>query len=343
MTDQIKLKLGETMDTRGSFRVGEVSLWLYNAFGVERANNIEAILAKARKEKLECDYLCHGTVFRSGSSFGIVLSMYPLDPELYTSYYYRDFSSINSFSRRAVEIVEEMENRLNKEKAEEVTLNKTLYIEKFNVQLKLYTQPTSGEEMLIPTDFLPVNGVDYNVADHFFDALFAYNFHVSRLFDLRINNYDGYVINNPVAGKDIDFVVSTDILATSKISLLRFVLTDNKGYIETYDYPFASLSMQALNEALRRNALIITSKILNYEETKEIGIININAGSPETKVFYKDYYLGRGNQMNLLLPFGLNEIMIGSRTYTKFVLPLSFSKYSGDEDLVPTDLLEDLR
>jgi len=337
--------IAKSMLNRKSFNPFSLTAWLDQEYVLEKAKNMDQILNRARELKYPAQFFCEGTVFKCETNYAVIVVLYPLDDEIYTSYYLRYFSGPELIPKYADEIVVEMEKRSNRYKVEENLFDKSFFIEKISPKLFFKPPVSIGEQELTIIPALNINGVDYKDTDHFFNMLLAYNLHIFRLFDIKYSSTNSYLINNPAVPKDVDYTISLDISATDKFTLIRFLVFDEKNeeLLFYYEYPFGSLKLEELNTSLKKNALVMVSRILNEADLKKVGIVNLNIGNSDTPVFFKDYYLGKGSQENVLLPFGLNVISVGTTGYLKFVLPFALSKYTGDEELLSNDLLKLLR
>jgi len=339
VADNMMMTIARIMSERKTFSPFATSEWLDSVYYTEKAKNIDEIIAKAKKVNVPANFLCEGTMFKSGDQYGIILTLNPLNNEIYTSHYFRYFSSLGSMAKYAGELVIEMEKRATRYKIEENLFDKTIYIEKVTPKLFMKAPISRQGEPLAETPALNINGVDYRNTDHFFNALLAYNLHIFRLFDVSYGGTNNYLINSPNAPNKANYTITIDLIAVEKMSRLNFIVMDEKGnLLFYYDYPFGGLRLDSLNDALRKNAQLIAARLLSDQELKTVGMVTINTVMADSPVFFKDYFLGKGTQQNILLPFGTNKVRIGSSEYLKFVLPFAFSKYMGDEGLLSDEL-----
>jgi hypothetical protein len=111
-----------------------------------------------------------------------------------------------------------------------------------------------------------------------------------------------------------------DIDISNTTSLLTARIRQNGRYIKV-QHPFESLELDNLFYALRVFGKQIVFQILKTDQLRKIGMLQINKIDNNQIVYCNDYYLGYGNQMDLLFPVGPQNIKISNGSYKTYVSP----------------------
>ena len=122
-----------------------------------------------------------------------------------------------------------------------------------------------------------------------------------------------------------DFRVSADMLLSENLNVLMLTVWNQKdnSKVISYNYPFVGLDMNALEQIMQKNSFLINMSILSDKEREQVGLAEITLKkSPSTDpIICNNYYLGKSNQADLLLPLGENDLRIGKRLYKMFIFP----------------------
>ncbi|MCP4133333.1 MAG: hypothetical protein GY754_20360 [bacterium] len=312
------------MVDRKTFKPASLREWMKENFNGGTARNIPEIVERAVQTDIKIDFVCHGKIFKSGSKYGVLISLYPVKPGIEPSYYYRSFPNFNTIMSVANEMVAEMETRATS-KAKPF-FNKSIFIENFNINFYTFTNLSSGERTIIPIPYITIDGNSYKSDNHFYNELLVYNFHITRLFTVWNSNMQDFTTEKPTITRDIDYVVSVDIDISKAISMLTVKVRGKKSKKTfTFKYPFKSLELDELYKLMRENTKNIILKILNDYEQKQVGQIKLDSLNKYQSVFCENFYLGEGKQFNLIFPAGTADLSISDERYKIFISPFSVS------------------
>jgi hypothetical protein len=188
--------------------------------------------------------------------------------------------------------------------------------------------------------------VDYKEGDNFFNFLLIYSLHQSRLFNLRsrVINGDSFDASGTIPG-DVDYVISSNILICESDTIWVTRITERKSgnVVSEYEYPFPSLNFFDFNAAMKKNALMIAHLILDEKEMKQIGLVDTKIGAGQRPIFSDGYYLGQGDQLDVLQPVGSITLRSTDITMIKFVPPVLLRPYIGDGILFKEEILSQMR
>ena len=335
-------ELAIAMILNNAFQPYSIKEWLDETYKNNSAKNVMAIVEKAQEVKLPVDYICHGIIFKSGTKYGIKVSLYPLNKEKFPTYYYRDFLNFYSLKKIADKIVIEMIKRSDSTKGP--LFARKIFINRFNLKFTERVKNSKGEFKDYNLDTIDVNRITYNKNDNFFNELLLYNFHISKIFDIENNNMHEYVDQNPyiiipesenevvdrstkkkqeVLDKDseeakIDYIISGDVEIIKEGKLkkpkTKFTIKVTNNNIRNYkvlfykEYYFDNLNLDSLYQNMREYSKHIMLTLLDSEEQKKVGEVSIDSYYGSDEMFINDTYLGWGDQPNLLLPLDVSDI-----------------------------------
>ncbi|MCK4797161.1 MAG: hypothetical protein KAT05_07250, partial [Spirochaetes bacterium] len=318
--EKAKIALNEiavSMLKSQGFQPYSLKEWINSNFEDKKSENIIDIVQKVKNYLLPVDFICHGIIFKSGNKYGLQIALYPINSKKTQSYYYRDFTNFYSINIVTDQIIQEMIKRSNSIK--KPIFDKNIYIKNFDINFSIYTKSKTGETQASDLPFIKVNGVEYKKDDNFFNELLLYNFHISRTFTVWNNNFKKYVKQNPVIPSGIDYIISGDIDISKKIITIALKVTDNKKWgrrsgqrerkvLFHKKYFIKNVNLNNLYNNMREFTKDIIINLIDIEEQKMIGEIKFDSYYGNDMFFCDDYYLGKGNQENLILPVNTSEI-----------------------------------
>lgn len=319
--------LSASMIKRESFKPYSLKLWLAEDVNKVPAVNIQQIIDRAKGTDIAIDSICYGKIFKVSDEYGLYVEVYPLIPGIEPTYYFRSFYNYSSLDKAAEEIVAEMENRSHVPR--KTTFNKKIYIKSFNLNFYSFSDlQKKGEGSIIQIPYLNIDGTSYKTDDTFFSSMLLYHIHTSRLFRVWNSNIKQYIQAKPTIPNDMDVIISVDLDISRSVSMLTVRVNDirKKNVPEfKYQYPFKSMNMQDINDSFRENVKIIVLHLLNDEEKKYFGIVNLDSIGRQKPVFCEGYFLGYGRQHNLLFPSGSANLDVAGFKYKIFVSPFTIN------------------
>lgn len=311
----------ETIIKRKTFKPMSLKFWLGEDVNKKTAQNIFQIIDRAKQTDIQVDYICHGRIFKSGHDYGIFIELYPVRVNAEPSYYYRNFVNFGSIKNVCNDIINEMEKRSLQ--TAKPAYDKKIFVRRFRTNYYTFSNLKEGERSLIKIPYITIDGSSYKTDDNFFSDILLYNLHISRLFSIWTSNIKDHVISDPVIPKDIGDIIDVDMDVSTNVSMLTVRIIDNNTNTEKfkYQYPFRSLQLNELNKVMRENAKIITMNLLNDEERKRIGVVNLESLDTQQKVYCENYYIGEGRQYDLVYPVGASVLSIGDDLFKVYVSP----------------------
>jgi hypothetical protein len=330
--EDVRNALGAAMKKKKVFDARSWDDWLDEKYSKVKAAKIEDIISRAKQMKFAMKYVCYGTVFKIDYRYGVKLTLYSMDDAVKDSQYLRYFTFVqddeNSKKRALTEmseqIVDEMKQRaVNPKKS---LLNKTIYVSRFTFNLiQTKELKATGDKIITPETMLEINGTEYSNDDRFFHELLAYRLHTTGLFNVKCDDINNYVQQEPVKPKDTDYIVSGNVFIEKNFCILLINIKDGKTdeLLSSYKYPFNGMQVEILDSVIRKNAFITGITILDAKEREKVGSASILVKKTNTNIFCNNYYLGMNDQTDMLLPFGENDIRIDEKMYKMFVLPYS--------------------
>ena len=334
MANDITLRLAKKIQDEKLFQPFSISQWINKTYNKEenRAKNTDALIQQLKDAGFELTFLCYGMVSSINTKYMIKVTLHPVSDFIYTSHYIRyidDFSYEKSTMNEKIdaaisEIVNEMKDRVWKEN--QFFFNKQLYIEKFKLHMFLITSiKNTDETLLVPVDFMKLVNTDFRVTDAFFNEMLLYSFHKTGLFKIKNDNIPNVLKAAPEVPADIDYRVSADMLLSENLNVLMLTVWNQKDNTKviSYNYPFVGLDMNTLEQIMQKNSFLINMSILSDKEREQVGLaeITLKKSPSSDPIICNNYYLGKSNQADLLLPLGENDLRIGKRLYKMFIFP----------------------
>ena len=317
--------LSSSMIKRESYKPYSLKLWLAEDVNKVKAVNVQQIISRAKATDIAIDSICHGKIFKVSDEYGLYVELYPLIPGIEPTYYFRSFFNYSSLYNAAEEIVAEMENRAHVPR--KTAFSKKIYVKNFNINFYSFSDlQKKGEGSIIQIPYLNVDGTSYKTDDTFFSSMLLYHIHTSRLFKVWNNSMKEHIQPKPAIPSDMDVIISIDLDISRSVSMLTVHVNDlrRKNSPEfKYQYPFKSMNMHDINDSFRENVRIIVMHLLNDEEKKYFGVVNLDSIGKQKAVFCEGYFLGYGKQRNLLLPSGSSDFEVAGYKYKIFVSPFT--------------------
>jgi hypothetical protein len=349
LAEKARITLALTMIEREVFSPSRLDIWLNDKYGEEKAGDVDEIIETMKKVKFDVLFVCHGSMFKIGNMYGLKIVLYPFDNSMGTTQYIRYFELPKSNPDKIEKKLKEISNDLIDEiilrarMPKKYHFNKTIYIEKFGIKL-IQISEIQATKTKVPT-ILPIitlDGIEYKGTDHFFHEILLYRLHTSGLFALKNNNMSNYIMENAKVPADADYVVSGQLFIMDNLNILMIDVKNAKTneLVQNYMFPFTELTLDSLEEAMSRNALLIGLSVLSLQERERIGTADILLKKPDQKIFCNNYFLGTKDQKELLLPFGQNDVTIQDKMYKMFVYPYTKNYQFWDiDDSVITQIL----
>jgi hypothetical protein len=313
------------MMERKSFVPSSLKLWMDEGFKTKMASNMQQVLQRANDTEIAIDMICHGKIFKAGNSYGISLSVYPINPAIPPSYYFRSFANFNSIESVLKDMVLEMELRCNT--PSKPYFEKSIYIKKFNINFHTFSKLEGDDVSFIDLPYIKIAGSSYKTDENFFSEILLYNIHISRLFNVWNGSIKNYISTSESVPSSIDYVVSTDIDISEQFSMLTISIINNKSQkiVTKYKYPFKSLNLNDLYATMRENAQNIILSVISSEERKQVGIVQLDLLDKFQPVYCENYYLGDGKQYGLVFPSGSSNLLISNEKYKIFISPFTLN------------------
>jgi hypothetical protein len=285
--------------------------WFDTRFKDGEGADIHNMIDQMVKFKVPAEYVCHGDIFKSGNEYGIRIGLFPVGkPKQAATYYYRSFTNFNEMPNIAFQIMEEIKSR----GVEPVSplLNKKILINTFDLNYLIYTISETGETNISPLPFIALEGMEYKKED-FFNNLMLYNFGISRIYHAYTNNIKDYTQNTrhkPTIA--YDYIVNSSLRISSKLKTCTIVVTDGKGDNVLFEkvYRFDKLQLTDFYNETRKWVKDITIALLSPDELKKVGEVSIDGKYSDDSVYLDEFYLGNGDQKNLLVPINADKIKI---------------------------------
>lgn len=174
-------------------------------------------------------------------------------------------------------IFKEFKNRNEKGKA---LFNKSLLIKKTKVSYYLFSDLSTGDEGFSPVPFLQYGETPLKDGEDFFSNLFEYAFNQAGAMNEVCDQLGGYLkVNTPLLN-EFNYVVESELKISNKFSILKIKVINPKlplksHVVMTYDYPIKDIRYPSLQEIANKNSQLILLGILNSQELKKIGTLNI--------------------------------------------------------------------
>lgn len=315
-------------------------------FNMEKGKNIEQIVGLALDLGMPLDFICHGTIYKCGKYYCLFVAMFPTLSDFYYSFYYRYYLSESELERVCREIVAEMNERVIRFREIEHLMNKTIYVDNTVPTLFVSSRTQDGGTKLDRWNLAKVNNVDYKEVDSFFNTMLIYNFHQARMYNLKVNLIpDEYLEDDPEIPREVDYIVSSDIVISEFYTILRTKVTERKGdkLLGVFDFPFERLNFLDLRTASKKAVMMITQSLLNETEQKGVGIIDLKLSGSSRPVFVESYFVGMGNQQDVLQPVGLVTLRVDNNSVLKFVPSLLLRPYIEDDTIYREEILSQMR
>lgn len=317
--------------------------WMNANYRDQKAANIKEVLDRAAEVGLPIHYICTGNVFLSGSSLGLVVSLYPLDSTQqashyfrYTSRYYNQRTSVNSLDTLAGEIVHEMTVRAFRP-ADTVVPDK-IFVRNIGLNFVLLDQVSQMESEL---DFATFEGVQYNKADQFLAELLHYYLYATGVMETEVAGPKSYFSGEPTI--DSTFVVDgrlkiikndlTDDRKTEMILTTTVTRADDPDFvIFTGEYDLDHLTLDSLCKSARLSASDTLLSLLEPELRNRVGQVDIPSFYGNEGIYLNEVYLGRGNQDDLLVPIGQSVVKTYHTGNSQRERIINVTPYSDNDD-----------
>jgi hypothetical protein len=308
------------------FTPASIKTWFDGRFKDGEGRDIQYMIEQMRKFRVPADYVCLGYVFKSGNEFGIRVSLYPVDAKQSVSHYFRYFSNFSDMPNIATQIIEEMKKRATGQK---IVTAKKILINNFDLNYLIYTKSETGDVNISPLPFIKLEGMEYKKED-FFNELLLYNFSISRLYTVYNNNIVDYTQNTKYKPSvAYDYIINSVLKVSKDLKTCTIEVTDGTGNNTLFSktYRFEKLQLSDLYQEMRKWVKDISLTLLTQDELKKAGEINISSLYSDESVYLDEYYLGNGDQKNMLVPVSAEKVKywLGETAFTdKFLTPQSF-------------------
>ncbi|MBN2444850.1 MAG: hypothetical protein JXJ04_26080 [Spirochaetales bacterium] len=349
LAEKARITLALAMKEREVFSPSRLDIWLSDKYADEKAGNIDEIIDTMKKVKFDVSFICHGSMFKIGNMYGLKIALYPFDDSMSASHYIRYFELPKANPDKIEKKLKEISNDIIDEiivrarMPKKFHFNKTIYIEKLGIKL-IQISEIQATKTKVPT-ILPIitlDGIEYKGTDHFFHEILLYRLHASGLFSLKNNSMSNYIMENPKVPQDADYVVSGNLFIMDNLNILMIDVKQTKTneLVQSYMFPFTELTLDSLEAAMSRNALLIGLSVLNLQERERIGTADILVKAPDQKIYCNNYFLGTRDQKDIILPFGQNDVTIKDKMYKMFVYPFTKNYQLWElEDSIVTQIL----
>ena len=325
----------------GRFQPMSLKDWMDVNFKNVKAANMREMLDRAAEVNLPIHYVCTGNLFLCGDSYGLMVSLYPLDRARPASHYFRSTSSFYSLDTIAREIVRELPLRLLRPAA--TVAPDKIYVGELGLNFYLVDEATGKETEL---DFAACEGVQYYREDRFLADLLHYNLYSSGVMATGVGGQKGYFESRPTA--DSGYVVSGHLKISKKhvaddrkaekvMSITVAEASDPARVVFSNQYVLDRLGLEPVYESSRVWAKDILLSILGPEQRNKVAEVDLPSFYGNEGIYLDDVYLGRGNQANLVVPAGRSVVKTyHTNKWTKERV-ISVSPYGTNE--VPADQL----
>jgi hypothetical protein len=349
LAEKFRLSLALTMNERKLFSPHRLEIWLNDKYGEEKAKNVDDIKKTMKELGFDVAFICHGYLFKVGYLYGIKISLYSLDDIIGDSHYIRYFELPGGNEEKINQKINEVSGQIIDEintramLPDNVRFNKTLFIKKFVIKLiQIDEIKATGTKIPTVLPIININGIEYKDTDHFFHELLLYRLHTTGLFHIKNCNIGRYIQDPPQIPEDVDYTVSGYLFIEQKFNILMIDIINQKTkeIVQSYTFPFTEMTVDSLETAMRRNAMLIGLAALEIKERERVGIAEITAKYKGQQIFCNNYYLGTTDQTHLLLPAGQNDIRMDKIMYKMFVYPFTKNyQYWDIEDSIITNML----
>ena len=228
---------------------------------------------------------------------------------------------MNELPKIALQIADEMKSRGFDQK--QSLTKKKILINNFDLNYLIYSKSETGEINISPLPFIKLAGMEYKKED-FFNELMLYNFYISRIFNVYNNNIRSYTQNTKYGPTiSYDYTINTSLNLSKEIKQITIEVLDSKNQqVFSNDYRFEKLNLSDLYNEMRKWVKDITLTLLSDDELKLAGEVALNSLYSNEDIFLDGFYLGRGDQKNLLVPTSANTVKIwtGETAYTEKAL-----------------------
>ncbi|MBN1423924.1 hypothetical protein JXA88_05140 [Candidatus Fermentibacteria bacterium] len=309
--------------------------WMDINFKNDKAANMRELLDRAAEVNLPIHFVCTGNLFLSGDSYGLMVSLYPLDRARPASHYFRSTSSFHSLDTIAKEIVREMPLRAFRPAA--TVVSEKIFVGEIGLSFSLVDEATQKETEL---DFAACEGVQYYREDRFLADLLHYNLYASGIMATGVGGQKGYFEGKPTA--DSAYVISGQLKIRKKdvaddrnaekiMSVTVAEASDPSRVVFSNQYALDRLGLESLYDSSRMWAKDILLSILEPEQRRGVGEVDIPSFYGNEGIYLDDFYLGRGNQANLVVSAGRSVVKTYHTNKWQKERVISISPYGSNE------------
>lgn len=337
------------------YQVQSVAEWVEKNYGDYSFSSTDHFLASLKRGRMPVDKVVWGNLTYFEHEYVFTLYWYDVKSKK-KSMYQRPISGEKIDGKEsekqtkikkalAKEVSDSILKELNIRNENETRLfYKNVLVKKTKTKYFNYTTLSTGLQQYNEIPFIQYKDTPLEGTDDFFSSIFEYSFYKAGIVKEYSDTLGKYLLHDTPDLRKFNYIIDSELRISNDFSILNISVIDtklpeNKNVIMDYNFPIDDISVKALENLAQKNCQLVIMNILNTEETKKIGVLDMNqsakwvhsnmkgfkksrGGSNGPVVYINEIYCGPLKELNeQILPFGLNSVLEGDSIYKVFVSP----------------------
>lgn len=356
-----------------NYKVKSIMGWLDKKYGDNSFSSVGRLLNNIVRGRMPVNKLCWGNIVYLEGEYLFTFywydikshkkSMYqrifkfdyirPLEDEVDEEFDYVQ-DEINYRQGVVSDMVSSIFDEFNlRNETEKRLFSKNVLIRKTKVKYYNYTRLSTGLEEYSEIPFIQYKDTPLQHSEDIFSGLFEYSFYKSGVVYEHCDSLGNYLKKKTPILTSFNYVVDSELKISNDFSILKITVRNPKwppddNIVITYSFPLKEVNFKSLQELAQKNSQLVLLNLLNENELKKVGIVNLKDSSmwvrseseiqsdlmheaeeviellvnKEPIVYVNNIYHGPLDRLSSqILPFGSNSILEDLTLYKVFVSP----------------------